>query len=509
MASTELPLESAETRTDARPRLRRQLSVWEAIGVSLALMAPSMAANINPQASATTVGRAVPLAFALAAVSVLLISYTFVRLCQRFNHSGSVYGFVGATLGSRAGVVSGWALSGTYIFFGVVTSMAGGRFLASLLNTLGIWSNPPTWAGFLLGSIGLVLVWWLATTPVRAGTRVVLVVEAVTVLLILVVTATILYKLANHTAPGGRGVDWSVFSIPKGTGTSTIFLGVVFGFLSFAGFEAASTLGEEAKEPRRDIPRAILGVAIFGGCYFVFVTMVEVMGFGTGAKGVQAFISSGSLLGQLGKSYLAAWVGDLITAGAMISAFSCALASAVGSSRLMYALGRDRVVFGWLGHISPNRGTPTHAAAGVLLAMYFIVAVTWFALGGTPFELFTESGTIGTLILLVVYILASIGMIKLVFFSGDRSIARWQIVIPLAGLVVLGYTIYRNVYPLPTGVAWWGPTVALGWLLIGLVWILSRPAIARRAGRRLAESEGLVAPAGNEARPPAEAQPVI
>ncbi len=59
-------------------------------------------------------------------------------------------------------------------------------------------------------------------------------------------TATILFKLANHTAPGGRLVDWSVFSIPRGTGTSTIFLGVVFGFLSFAGFEAASTLGEEA-----------------------------------------------------------------------------------------------------------------------------------------------------------------------------------------------------------------------------------------------------------------------
>jgi amino acid transporter len=487
--------------------MRRQLTVWEAIGVSLALMAPSMAANINPQASATTVGRAVPLAFALSAVGVLLVSYTFVRLCQRFNHSGSVYGFVGATLGARAGVVSGWALAGTYTFYGVVTSMAGGRFLASLLDTLGIWNNPPAWSGFLLGAIGLVLVWWLATSPIRAGTRVVLLVEAVTVLLILAVTATILFKLVNHTAPGGRRVDWSVFSIPKGTGTSAIFLGVVFGFLSFAGFEAASTLGEEAKEPRRDIPRAILGVAIFGGVYFVVVTAVEVMGFGTGTKGVQAFIASGSLLGDLGKTYLANWVGDLITAGAMISAFSCALASAVGASRLTFALGRDRVMFGWLDHISPRRGTPTHATASVLLAMYLIIAITWFALGGTPFELFSESGTIGTLILLVVYVLAGIGMIKLVFFSGDRRVGTWQIVIPLAGLVVLGYTLYRNVYPLPTGIAWWGPTVALAWLLAGIIWILARPAVAEEAGRRLTENEGLALstgepqPAAPEVRP--------
>ena len=65
---------------------------------------------------------------------------------------------------------------------------------------------------------------------------------------------------------------------------------MVFGFLSFAGFEAAATLGEEANRPTRDIPRAILGTAIFGGLYFVIVTAVEVMGFGADPAGVKAFI---------------------------------------------------------------------------------------------------------------------------------------------------------------------------------------------------------------------------
>src|ERR1700744_4018490 len=99
--------------------LRRSLSVWQDIGLSIALMAPSMAANINPQASAATAGRAVPLAFLIAAVGVLLVSYTFVRLCQYYHHSGSVYAFVGATLGPRAGVVAGWGLLGTYTFYAV------------------------------------------------------------------------------------------------------------------------------------------------------------------------------------------------------------------------------------------------------------------------------------------------------------------------------------------------------------------------------------------------------
>jgi amino acid transporter len=81
-------------------KLRRSLSVWQAVGLSVALMAPSMAANINPQ-GASGAGRAVPLAFLIAAFGVLLVAYTFVRLCQYYRHAGSVYAFVGATLGPR------------------------------------------------------------------------------------------------------------------------------------------------------------------------------------------------------------------------------------------------------------------------------------------------------------------------------------------------------------------------------------------------------------------------
>ncbi len=104
--------EQMEANPSGAPGLKRSLSVWAAVGLSVALMAPSMAANINPQASATTAGRAVPLTFLIAAVGVLLVAYSFVRLCQYFHHSGSVYAFVGATLGPRAGVVAGWGLLG-------------------------------------------------------------------------------------------------------------------------------------------------------------------------------------------------------------------------------------------------------------------------------------------------------------------------------------------------------------------------------------------------------------
>ena len=485
--------EVTHTGSPDSPHLRRELRLWEAVAISLALMAPSMAANINPQGTAGSVGRAVPLAFALATIGVLLIAWTFVRLTQRFNHAGSVYGFVGATLGPRAGVISGWALMGTYTFYGVVTATATGIFGADFLDALGIWKNQPGWAPFLVGAIALVGVWALAVANIREGTRVLLVIEATTVTLILIVCVVILFKLATGTAPNGNTLDFSVFSVPGGTPTSAVFLGVVFGFLSFAGFEAAATLGEEAQEPRRDIPRAILGVAIFGGLYYVFVTAVEVMGFGTDAKGIENFIGSGSLLGDLGSLFVAGWVGELITIGAAVSAFGCTLACIVGATRLLYALSRDEVGPAPLGTVSSRSGVPARSTAAISIAAYVIIALAWFAFGVAPFDLFVASGTIGTLILLLVYALATIGAAKLLFLSGERRVAAWEIVVPFLALLLIGYTFLRNVYPYPTDAAKWYPIIAAVWVIIGVLLTFVRYAATRRAGQRLMAEEGLAA----------------
>src|ERR1700750_1262202 len=232
-----------EASPSSTPGLKRSLSVWAAVVLSVALMAPSMAANINPQASALPAGRAVPLTFLIAAVGVLLVSYTFVRLCQYYHHSGSVYAFVGATLGSRAGVVAGWGLLGTYPFYAVVTSSAAGIFGTAFLSSVGAWPHPPSWAPFLLAGVAIALTLAVAVFPARRGTNVLLTVEGGTVALILIVTVVVLVRLLAGNAPGGQHFTLRVFAHPAGTSFSPLFLAVVFGFLSFAGFEAASTLG--------------------------------------------------------------------------------------------------------------------------------------------------------------------------------------------------------------------------------------------------------------------------
>ena len=473
--------------------LIKNLNIWETIGISVALMAPSMAANINPQGTATTVGRAVPVAFALATIGVLLVAYGFVRLSQNFHHAGSVYGFVGATTGPRSGVVAGWGLIGTYIFYGCVTSMAAGIFGAKFLDEIGLWKNQSASAGFLVGAIALVLAYFLAIAPARNGTRLLLTVEAVTVVLILITAFIVLGKLIGGSAPNGLGVDMSVFSIPSGTGGSTVFLGVVFGFLSFAGFEAAATLGEESRNPRKDIPRAILGTAIFGGVYFVFVTAVEVMGFGTSDAGVKAFIGSGSLMGDLGTQYVGSWIGTVITLGAAVSAFGCCLACIVGSSRMLFAMGRDSGN-ARLAAISSKNGTPTMATQLVSGAAAIII-VLWALIGNAkPFDIFVGSGVIGTLILVAVYVFATLGAIKFLFLSGTKRAPIWEIIIPITGLVVLIYTLYRNVIPFPSsGPSRMYPIVSAIWLAVGVIAVFARPAFTKKLGAQLLADENLSA----------------
>ena len=68
--------------------LRRELRFWEAIALSIAIMAPTAAMALNGTVPATLIGEAVPLAFIFATIGVVFVSYAFIRLSQSFSHAG-------------------------------------------------------------------------------------------------------------------------------------------------------------------------------------------------------------------------------------------------------------------------------------------------------------------------------------------------------------------------------------------------------------------------------------
>jgi len=344
--------------------LRRELRFWEAIALSIGIMAPTAAMALNGVGVAANVGQAVPLAFLISAILVFLVAFGIMRLAGHYSHAGSVYAFTGATLGARAGFFSGWALLGTYLCFTVASTAEVGLFIAQFANGVGIWSGSE-WIWIALAAA--LAVGFLAYSDIKITTRTLLSIEAVSVLLISVLMIVIFVKLATGNTPGNQGFTADVFKLPGGTSSSALGLAIVLAFLSWGGFEGAAALGEETNEPRREIPRAIRNAVIGAGVFYVLCMLAQSWGFGTDKTGVAAFAGSSSPLGDLGKTYIASWMGDLINLGAGVSAFASALGTATGASRILFAMGRDGFATPRLGTSSNRTGAPTVALATVIV----------------------------------------------------------------------------------------------------------------------------------------------
>jgi amino acid transporter len=161
----------------------------------------------------------------------------------------------------------------------------------------------------------------------------------------------------------------------------------------------------------------------------------------------------------------------------------------VGGSRLLYAVARDSVGARGVGVLS-GRGTPARAVGVVTGTAIFIILLCALAFGATATDTFAWSGSIGTLIILVIYILTTIGAIRLVFVQRKMTVPMWQVIFPILGIALLGYTIYVNLVPYPTaGPAEWFPVVAGGILVLAVLAVLFAPGLFSRVGTQLAESE--------------------
>ena len=240
---------SPEAESTHERGLRRELRFWEAIALSIGIMAPGAAMALNGTLPASLVGRAVPLAFVFASVGILFVSYAFIRLTGYFNHAGSVYALSGVTLGP-APASSPAGPSGNLPGLTPPRPPPKGPLRAGLLRRDGHLAERRV-ARDLAGGGRAHLV--VAYGDIRVATRALLGMEGLTVTLIVVVVVVVFARVFSGSAPGGQSFTLSPFTLPSGVGLSTVALAAVFGLLSFAGFEGAASLGEETNNPRRDI----------------------------------------------------------------------------------------------------------------------------------------------------------------------------------------------------------------------------------------------------------------
>lgn len=441
-------------------RMTRSLGLWAAVGLSLALVAPSQAVNINPQAAIPFVGRGIPVAFLLAFLAVLLVAFAVARLCQRISGSGSLSTLVAQSLDHRAGAFTGWLMFGGYSLFVVVQAVTCSIFFIGLLEGVGVVHSVPSWSEFVIAIALAAVGTLLASVRVRRAVSVLMSFEAATIVAIIVVMAIVAVTVIFSHGPQGQHFTWSVF---KPTGTGGLGDAAVFGFLSFAGFEGAAALGEETTNPKRDIPLAVVGNVVFAGFFFVSVTAFEVMGFGTNSSGLHAMASSDALVGSLGQLYATNWLANLIRMGIVVGAFSALSGNILASARILYAVTRHGYPGLPMARLWTRQAVPVAGNVVVgSVAVGFIV--TWaVVLGQGPFITFAAAGAAGTLLILVAYVMTSLGAIRQMRGRTDLSIPRWQAVIPIGAIVVLGYVFYKNVIPFPHGSQAWALLVAAGW----------------------------------------------
>jgi amino acid transporter len=361
-------------------------------------------------------------------------------------------------------------------------------FTRAFLESTGI-GSPPWWplALFVWAAIHL-----LASRGARTATRSLLAVELVAVVLILAVIAVIFAKLALGDAPRGVGYTADFLRFPSGVGLSTIVFAASAGFLSFAGFEAAGSFGEESHRPTESIPRSIVVAIVFGAVFYVVCMTAQTLGFGTDAAGVHSFGSSPAPLGELARSYVGSAMADVIDLVAVLSAVGAGLGCASVAARMLFALGRDGLLRRELASVSAV-GAP--AAALGLEALGSLALVVAFALAGTtPTKAFFYLATIGILNLLVMYVVTNAGALRFLFLGHDRRAPPWEVVVPVGGIAFAVYTLYKNVWPVPPHPFDLFPYMVAGWLALGLaaVWVL--PGLAPRVEEELRARTGIDEP---------------
>jgi amino acid transporter len=482
MSVVDAPAAAAD---EPRGVLRRELRLFEALAISVGIMAPTAAMALNGVAPAGLVGRAVPLAFLFASIAIALVSYAFIRLTSYFNHAGSAYALVGVTVGPRAGFFACWALLATYTCFLAANFAEIGLFGQSFFSGIGLWDNDH-W--IIISLVAAAFLWFFAYNDIRAVTRGLLSLEFLSVTLVAILIVIIYVKVIGGSAPNGQDFTLKSFVPESGTTIGAVAFASVFGLLSFGGFEGAASLGEETNNPRRNVPLAIAVAVGFCGVFYTLVMLGQSLGFGIDKEGIDSFSSSSAPLADLSKSYVGSGMADAINFGALMSAFASGLGCAVGAARLLFALGRDGFVTTRLGDVSRRTGSPYKSLAFVVV-FAVVVGVALRINGTTSVNAFFYMGTIGVLSMLVAYVVTNLGAMK--FLHLERREPPWRVIIPILALAALVYTLYKNLWPRPPHPYNLFPYIIGGWLLFGIAITLAFPALSRRIGRNLSRAEGI------------------
>jgi amino acid transporter len=433
------------------------LSPLETLAQSISTIAPSASPTLTVPAVFALAGQGTWLAYLFALTAMVLVAYCIAVFARDSASPGSLYVYTRNTLPPAFSALAAWALFFAYVT--TASSVTAGfiNYAYVILGKFGPHVSP-----ILLDAIATAGAIWIAERDVKLSTRAMLWIEGISVCLIAIVISMVLWKHGLH-------IDKAQWQL-RGVSVSGVRLGMVLAIFSFVGFESATALGSEAREPLKTIPRAVIRSALLVGVFFLVCSYGEVLGFqGSSTDFGQSTAPLQYLADQAGISI----VGRIINWGVLVSMFACTLGCIIAAARVLMLMAHHGLVHRSLSKTHARRETP--GAAGFVAGLLSFLPVAFLAWRGTSAaDIYAYMGTLSVYGFLTIYTLVAIAMpIHLV---RRARLGPGAILLSVCATSVMLFGLVGSVYPQPPAPIRYFPYIYLAYIIGGMLWY----AICRR-----------------------------
>ena len=432
------------------------LSPMETLAQSVSTMAPTTTPAATIPLVCALAGNGTWLAYALATVAIFLVGLCIARYARHSASPGSLYTYASLTLSPWLSAAVAWSLLLAYVATG--SSVIGGFYhYANLLLRDA--------TGHVLSTVLLSLLVtgvsiWIAYRDVKISARLMLWIEAASVTVIVIVIGLLLFRHGPH-------LDADQLHLRGMTG-SGLRLGLVLALFSFVGFESATTLGSEARNPLKTIPRAVIQSAVLAGAFFAVCAYAEVLGFHIVKQDLGTSEAPMYVLAKLGGVPV---LGILIDIGALVSMFAGTLACITAAARVLMRMAHDGLAPRSLGATHARNHTPNRAVVITGVAAVLPVAVLAYR-GSSGLNVYGWLGALATYGFIVAYAMVCLALPRYLrqhdVFRPGAQIVPW-----LAAAAML-LALVGNLYPIPPGPEGKLPYIYLAYLFAGLAWFFIR-----------------------------------
>src|SRR3954464_12291454 len=391
-------------------------------------------------------GPGVILSFVLAAVACTFSALSYAELASSIPVSGSAYTYSYATMGELVAWIIGWDLILEYgVSVAAVAVGWGGNVNAFLDAAFGvklpdaISTSPSDGGVFNLPAVFIVLaitVLLVRGTRESAGANLVMVGVKLVVLTFFIVVALANFSSKNLTP-----------FMPHGFHSVTAAAAVIF--FAYIGFDAVSTGSEEARNPAKSLPFAVIGSLLICTLFYI-LTAVGALGIATPA---QMEGSDAPLATALDEGAGVSWAAWILALGALIAITSVGLVIFYGQTRIFFAMSRDGLLPERLADVHPRYGTPAKLTVGLGVLIAILAAFV-------PLEEIVQLVNIGTLF---AFVLVNIGVIILRRTRPEMPRPYRVPFSPVFPLLGVAFAVYlMSALPLATWIRF------VIWLAIGL-----------------------------------------